>query len=940
MKRSVIRKICAVLLTTVVCSALCTGFTADAQDADTEAKQPEEQIEQTEDDLEEEEGGVTEVLEASGIDEGEEAEAESDIEETKQEYEVTEQPVQTMETKAITYSELNNPVIVKDSSMEALQNVTWDCVWFGNYPQAEVITKEMSENYTAIDSMHLNGEEDFVVSDDIYNQLQCASGWDSNNEIIIGGSKYRRMKREDARNQSGRSSGVYKWEDDVTWHYFKYEPIKWRVLKVDGNKALLLSDWAVDAHKYSGGEKREPVTWETSLLRSWMNSAFADSAFTAEEKSAIYDTELSNDANMTNGTSGGNGTNDKIFLLSESDMYNTDTAVSYGFAKDEKAEDEARRCKGSTYAKAMGMNISSTYNENCWWWLRSPGEYTYFAAEICMNGSGFSYGMFADGSYGMEGVRPALNLDLSRTVWSQAGNVCSKVPGYKISYDANGGSNAPDTQTKYHGITLTLTYEKPIREGYTFLGWSPERTATSAVYTPGKTYTGNNPITLYAVWRKLETYTVTYDANGGSGGPPPQIKTEGITLNLSSIKPIREGCTFLGWSESSTSLHASYEAGGTYSSNGNLTLYAVWQVPVYTVTYHMNGGSGTLSSQTKSHGVPLTLWETVPVQKGYTFLGWSAGGSSSDVTYRAGGSYMENSSVDLYAVWEPITYTVTYDANGGSGAPSQQKKIYGVTLILSDKEPVREGYTFLGWSVKSVAEYAGYCAGANYTGDKSVYLYAVWKKNTNGTENNGGTTGTGDSSGNTGTGNSSGNPVTAKKQQSITTSALSYTKAIGSKAFSLGTKTDGDGKLAYTSSNKKVATVTSAGKVTVKAYGTATVTIKAPETQNYKSATKKISVKVIPKKLSLKTVKSPSKKKMEISWKKDSTVTGYEIYVSPKKNFSSGTIKRTYKKNTVKKIINGLKSKKTYYVKIRAYKTVGKNKYYGKWSAVKKVKVK
>ena len=171
------------------------------------------------------------------------------------------------------------------------------------------------------------------------------------------------------------------------------------------------------------------------------------------------------------------------------------------------------------------------------------------------------------------------------------------------------------------------------------------------------------------------------------------------------------------------------------------------------------------------------------------------------------------------------------------------------------------------------------------------------------------------------------------------TPSPSYIKAIGSKVFSLGVKADGDGKLTYDSSNKKVATVTSSGRVTVKAYGESTVTIKASETESYYSTIKKVTVKVVPKKALLKSAKSPSKKKMKISWKKDKTATGYEIYVSPKKDFSRETIERSYKKNTVSKTIVGWKSKKTYYVKIRAYKTIRKKKYYGAWSNVKKVKI-
>ncbi len=179
-----------------------------------------------------------------------------------------------------------------------------------------------------------------------------------------------------------------------------------------------------------------------------------------------------------------------------------------------------------------------------------------------------------------------------------------------------------------------------------------------------------------------------------------------------------------------------------------------------------------------------------------------------------------------------------------------------------------------------------------------------------------------------------------KKEQSIAVAESSYTKAIGSKPFSFGAHASGGGNLTYVSSNEKVAEVSPDGQVSVKSYGTAIITINALATQDYNAAAKTVTVNVVPKKGSLKAVKSPAKKKMKISWKKDKTVTGYEIYISLKKDFSRGTIRKTYKKNMASNAISGWKSKKTYYVKIRGYKKIGKSKYYGDWSNVKRVKVK
>lgn len=148
---------------------------------------------------------------------------------------------------------------------------------------------------------------------------------------------------------------------------------------------------------------------------------------------------------------------------------------------------------------------------------------------------------------------------------------------YAITYNANGGSGAPGSQTKWKDQTLTLSTAKPSRAGHTFLGWSTSKTATTATYAAGGSYTANAAATLYAVW-KANTYEVKFDANGGNGAPGKQTKTYGVTLKLSSTIPSRDRYNFLGWSTSASATTATYTAGGNYTANSAVTLYAVWSV--------------------------------------------------------------------------------------------------------------------------------------------------------------------------------------------------------------------------------------------------------------------------------------------------------------------------------------------------------------------------
>ena len=164
-------------------------------------------------------------------------------------------------------------------------------------------------------------------------------------------------------------------------------------------------------------------------------------------------------------------------------------------------------------------------------------------------------------------------------------------------------------------------------------------------------------------------------------------------------------------------------SGQTMSAKNSVTIEAL---PRYTVSYYANGGSGAPDSQTKIHGQDLTLRSTKPTKTGYIFKGWTNDPNSTEVIWTAGGKYTINASRKLYAVWQAKTYTISYNANGGSGAPKSQTKTYGKDLTLSSTKPTRTNYNFEGWSTSSTATSATYRAGERYTDNKAATLYAVW----------------------------------------------------------------------------------------------------------------------------------------------------------------------------------------------------------------------
>ena len=159
------------------------------------------------------------------------------------------------------------------------------------------------------------------------------------------------------------------------------------------------------------------------------------------------------------------------------------------------------------------------------------------------------------------------------------------------------------SQTKTYGVPLTLSAVKPTRAGYEFLGWSTDPAIMLTNYAPGERYTDEASVTLYAVWRYIpKTYEVKYDANGGGNTPARQTKTEDVTLILTSTIPTRYGYTFRGWATTSTATTATYQAGGSYTANESVTLYAVWEINTYTVSFDANGGTDAPNSQKKTHG--------------------------------------------------------------------------------------------------------------------------------------------------------------------------------------------------------------------------------------------------------------------------------------------------------------------------------------------------
>jgi uncharacterized repeat protein (TIGR02543 family) len=264
---------------------------------------------------------------------------------------------------------------------------------------------------------------------------------------------------------------------------------------------------------------------------------------------------------------------------------------------------------------------------------------------------------------------------------------------YTVSFDPQGGTPTPDSVTLNFGAPYG---ELPVvsREGYTFAGWWTEAeggeqiTALSLVQIP-------NDHTLYAHWSANE-YTVSFDAQGGST-PVPETKTVSYEQPYGELAmSSREGYTFAGWYTRPNGAGAEVTDATIVSTTADHTLYAHWTANDYTVAFDAQGGvSPVPASKLVSFDAPYgSLANTT--REGYSFAGWwtEAGGAGTEVT----DSTMVSTAADhtLYAHWTPNSYTVRFDAQGGTADPTEMTvtfdAAYGALATAS-----REGYSFDGW---------------------------------------------------------------------------------------------------------------------------------------------------------------------------------------------------------------------------------------------------
>ncbi len=394
---------------------------------------------------------------------------------------------------------------------------------------------------------------------------------------------------------------------------------------------------------------------------------------------------------------------------------------------------------------------------------------------------------------------------------------------YKISFNNNGGSGTMDTITCTYGKDCKLSTNTFTKTGYTFAGWS--KTSAGAIeYTNNETVKNlatSGSITLYAKWT-ANTYTITYNANGGSGSMSKTTCTYDTDCTIAGNSFTRTGYTFASWTKDSTT-GTVYSVGAkvkNLATSGNVNMYAKWNTNTYKIAYTMNNGTlGTnkptsanydanvlIDNPTKNLTVTInannqgsTISKT-SVTQAQTFNGWTVTGlntstaktgtSSSSVTtaytgtstkntyfknltatnngtvtftanwtntavtlptitktgytcgyadtttgaikYASGSKYTPSgeTSKTLYAKCNANTYTITYNANGGSGSMSKTTCTYDTNCTLAANTFTYEGYDFVSWAKDSISgtEYQARSTVKNLATSGNINMYAKWKQ--------------------------------------------------------------------------------------------------------------------------------------------------------------------------------------------------------------------
>jgi len=290
---------------------------------------------------------------------------------------------------------------------------------------------------------------------------------------------------------------------------------------------------------------------------------------------------------------------------------------------------------------------------------------------------------------------------------------------YTISFNSNGGTSV-ESITAVYGEPITEP-TPPTRTGYIFKGW----------YYNGSPYTfttmPNQNIELVAMWDPIE-YTIKFDSNGGIGSMQAQKVTYDTTVKLTKNTFTKEGYQFKGWA-TTPSGNVVYQdevsIKNLSNTQGEITLYAVWEKIPYTLFINSPYLNVTRGGSKLTNGTKIYFGDVLNIT--YTRVGYKSAKIKANNFTLTSNTYTVGASDLILDVFdeELITYTITYNLNGGINNPKNPDSFTVESGIITLLSPTKEGYKFLGWytdsSYKTKIEYINASTVKDYT------LYARWQ---------------------------------------------------------------------------------------------------------------------------------------------------------------------------------------------------------------------
>lgn len=414
--------------------------------------------------------------------------------------------------------EFKEPIVVKDAKMPSGLKTTWQCVYFGTFPQVEVLRVN---DELPIDEYALN--DDVIRDDNLYEKLEAAdfekfSKFDGSKDetrtnsnpnaltiayveprriidVELDGEKYRvegyneykryneykdiyekadddtkKIIEERHFSKFSNKKQYYKYNaNDSILRFFKYTPIKWRVIHVENNIVTLVADKLL----MSMVPNTSPAEthWANSRVRYYLNamtndkydtydeSGFYNVAFDESEKSAIVKTKVENKPNVFYGTSSGEDTEDYVFIPSDDEIFSSAEASEDGFYYGSGVDDASKRFRSTIYAKYTGAWWSpvESYKGNSFWMMRTNGYSDNTVSYICDFGYIYNRGMLVN--MAGAGVLPMMRVDVNKVDLIDAGTVSSdeiNKDTYKFKNVNDEKSNESDSNKNNAGKNETV----------------------------------------------------------------------------------------------------------------------------------------------------------------------------------------------------------------------------------------------------------------------------------------------------------------------------------------------------------------------------------------------------------------------------------------------------------------------------------------------------